>query len=117
MLAADAGGMSFGQIPDRPVSAGGASAATGTFWVGVETAQVGHRAPLTVIDRACCCPAAACVRVVLPATAARRHETELLLCAHHYRRSRAVLAELGGRAFDRQGAVVAGSAPLFATEC
>ncbi len=56
-----------------------------------------------MIDRACCCPAAACVRVVLPATAVRPHETELLLCAHHYRRSRAALVELGGRAFCAAG--------------
>lgn len=113
MLAADDGGMLFGRTPGRPVRTWGASAATGA---GVETAPVGRRAPLMVIDRACCCPTAACVRVVLPATAARRHETELLLCAHHYRRSRAALAELGGQAFDRHGALLAGTAPLFAAE-
>ncbi len=109
--------MSFGPLPGRPGSAWGASATTGTFRADVETAPVRHQAPLTMIDRACCCPAVACVRVALPATAARPHETDLLLCAHHYRRSQAALAALGGQAFDQQGALLAGTAPLFATEC
>ncbi len=108
--------MSCGPPPGRWVSVWAASAATETFRAGGPPAPVGQRAPLTVVDRACCCPAAACVRVVLPATAARRHETELLLCAHHYRRSQAALAALGSQVFNRQGGLLASTAPLFATE-
>lgn len=60
-----------------------------------------------VLKRSDCCVAGAAVRVVLPPREGRQRPAELLLCAHHHRRSRAVLARLGASVFDEHGRLVA----------
>jgi hypothetical protein len=48
-----------------------------------------------VAERACCCPARPVAVAVFPPQAGRSRPVDLLLCGHHYRESRATLAELG----------------------
>jgi hypothetical protein len=45
------------------------------------------------VGQACCCPARPAVRVVMPPGTPGPRSTELLLCGHHYRVSRAALAD------------------------
>jgi hypothetical protein len=59
-------------------------------------------------DRACCCTARPTVVVIIPATASRPDVTELLFCMHHYRASRAALAEAGAAVVDATGRSLTG---------
>lgn len=49
--------------------------------------------------RACCCPAKPLVRAVMPASDAHP-AVDLWLCGHHWRASRAALAQAGAAVYD-----------------
>lgn len=53
------------------------------------------RPTVTWPAHACCCTAIPVVRVLLPPTEQRPDSVELYLCGHHFRTSRAALAEAG----------------------
>jgi hypothetical protein len=68
-------------------------------------------------DRACCCSAKPVANALMPATKNRAHPVDLWLCGHHWRVSRAALAEAGAEVHavavpaaegeaDREGAPV-----------
>ena len=59
-------------------------------------------------DRACCCTARPTVVAVIPAAASRPEVTELLFCMHHYRASRAALADAGAAIVDATGRSLTG---------
>jgi len=58
-------------------------------------------------DRACCCRAQPVVIAVMPPGGDRQAETDLLLCGHHYRASKAALAEAGATILDMTGGQLA----------
>jgi hypothetical protein len=62
----------------------------------VERAYRPEARPLAMWPKhACCCTAMPVVKVVMPPTAHRPDSVELYLCGHHFRTSRAALAEVG----------------------
>jgi len=58
--------------------------------------------PAWLAERACCCPSRPSFRVLLQ-TRTAVVPVDLLLCGHHFRSSRARLAQLGAWAYDQQG--------------
>ena len=57
-------------------------------------------------QQADCCIARAAYQTTIPPAGQRPRPTELLLCAHHYRQSRAALAEANALVCDRRGSLV-----------
>jgi len=62
--------------------------------------------PLLLADRSCCCSAPPAFTVVVSRRLPKPHSVDLLMCGHHYRQSRAALAELGALVFAGDGHLV-----------
>ena len=63
--------------------------------------------------QACCCLGKSVVVTMMPVSEERPAPVDIHLCAHHYRASRATLAEAGAIVFDRGGRLVDSSTDAF----